>query len=221
MHHFIRLITCLLLVFCESLLASAFDTPLSDESVREAYFLGQRHDGSVARFFDQYSRHLPPPKSGPHISSVVFLTPFAQFALFSDSYIGNYSAQQALLDHRRRGDESVKITVEIYLTTSYGSFISNPGGRRSRSSSALIPRPTDFWKDFHIQVYNGRQLLSPSDSGGRPLYRCGRSGPCRPRGGAIDLEFPASAFTSDSASIEVLPPEGEPVSVDFDLTRLR
>ena len=26
----------------------AFDTPLSDQAVREAYFLGQRHDESMA-----------------------------------------------------------------------------------------------------------------------------------------------------------------------------
>jgi len=208
------------MALCVALPASPFQTPLSDESVREAYFLGQRHDGSVARFFDEYAKHLPPPKSGPHISSILFLTPFAQFTLFSDSYIGNYSAQQALLDHRGR-EESVKITVEIYLTTTYGSFISNPFAAGSRSSSALVPRPADFWKDFRIQVYNGRQLLSPSDSEGRPLYRCGRTGPCRPRGAAVDLKFPASAFTSDTATIEVIPPEGDPVSIDFDLIRLR
>ncbi len=220
MRNTFRLFASLLMALCVALPASPFQTPLSDESIREAYFLGQRHDGSVARFFDEYAKHFPPPKSGPHISSIVFLTPFAQFTLFSDSYIGNYSAQQALLNHRGH-PESVKITVEIYLTTSYGSLIPNPDSARSHSSSALIPRPADFWKDFRIQVYNGRQLLSSSDSGGRPLYRCGRFGPCRPRGAAVDLEFPASAFTSDTATIEVLPPEGDPVPVDFDLTRLR
>jgi len=220
MRNTFRLFASLLMALCVALPASPFQTPLSDESIREAYFLGQRHDGSVARFFDEYAKHFPPPKSGPHISSIVFLTPFAQFTLFSDSYIGNYSAQQALLNHRGH-PESVKITVEIYLTISYGSLIPNPAAAASRSSSALIPRPADFWKDFRIQVYNGRQLLSSSDSGGRPLYRCGRFGPCRPRGAAVDLEFPASAFTSDTATIEVLPPEGDPVPVDFDLTRLR
>src|SRR5260370_16137829 len=158
MRHLIRLSSSLLMALCVALPASPFQTPLSDESVREAYFLGQRHGGSVARLFDEYSRHLPPPKSGPHISSIVFLTPFAQFTLFSDSYIGNYSAQQALLDHRRR-EESVKITVEIYLTTSYGSFLSNPATARSSSSSALIPRHYDFWRDFRVQVPDGHQIL--------------------------------------------------------------
>jgi hypothetical protein len=195
----------------------AFDMPLSDQAVREAYFLGQRHDAS---FLSKYIRFLPPPKTGPYISSVAFLTPFAQLALLSDHRIGNYSAQQARLDHLGE-EEFVKITVEIYLTASYGALIPDPAGSPSGSSPALIPRPYDFWKDFRVQVYNGNQLVSPSVSGGHPLYRCGRRGPCRPIGAALELEFPADAFTSDSATIEVLPPEGDPVSVDFNLSSLR
>jgi len=216
MPHVFRVFASFLVALCVALPASAFDNPLSDEAVREAYFLGQRHDAS---FLANYIKFLPLPKTGPHISSVTFLTPFAQLTQFSTKYVGNYSAQQALLDHRGR-NESVKVTVEIYLTNSYGALIANPAAS-SPGSSALIPRPIDFWKDFRIQVYNGRQILSPSDSEGRPLYRCGRYGPCRPRGAAVDLEFPAGAFTSDTAIIQVTPPEGAPISVDFDLTRLR
>jgi hypothetical protein len=192
--------------------AFAFDTPLSDEAVREAYFLGQRHDAS---FLTNYIKFLPPPKTGPHISSVTFLTPFAQLAQLSEHRIGSYSAQQARLDHLGQ-EEFVRITVEIYLTASYGALIPNPDG-----SPALIPRPYDFWRDFRVQVYNGNQIVSPSLSGGHALYRCGRFGHCRPMGAALELEFSAEVFTSDSATIQVLPPEGEPASVDFDLIRLR
>ena len=219
MRHVIRLFTCLLMVLCMTPPAFTFDTPLSDQAVREAYFLGQRHDESVVHFFEGYARHLPPPKSGPHISSVVFLTPFAQFTQFSGSYVGNYSAQQALLDHRGQ-EETVKITVEIYLTASHGALIANPVASPPRSS-ALIPRPNDFWKDFRVQVIDGDKILSPSHSGGRPLSRCGRTGTCTTIGAAVDLEFPAVAFTSDFLTVQVIPPEGDPVSVDFDLTRLR
>jgi hypothetical protein len=215
MHRAFRVFGCFLVAACVSLPAPAFDVPLSDEAIREAYFLGQRHDAS---FLTKYIKFLPPPKTGPHISSVTFLTPFAQLAQSSSSYVGSYSAQQALLDHRGQ-EESVKITVEIYLTNSYGAMVPNP--KRSGSSQALIPRPNDFWKDFRVQVFDGDKLLSPSDSGGRPLYRCGRIGPCRPRGAALDLEFPANAFVSDSVTVQVIPPEGDPVSANFDLTRLR
>ncbi len=217
MRHLVRFFSCLLMVFCVSLPASPFDTPLSDEAVREAYFVGQRHDAS---FLTNYIKFLPRPKTGPHISSVTFLTPFAQLAQISSNYVGNYSAQQALLDHRGQ-QESVKITVEIYLTNSYGAMIPNPQSSRSASSPPFIPRPYDFWRDFRVQVSDGLQVVSPSDSEGRSLYRCGRTGSCRPRGAAIDLEFPVTAFASDSVTVEVVPPEGDPVSVNFDLTRLR
>jgi len=217
MRHLSRFFSCLLTVFCAFLPASPLDTPLSDEAVRDAYFLGQRHDAS---FLGNYIKFLPRPKTGPHISSVTFLSPFAQLAQISSNYVGNYSAQQALLDHRGQ-QEFVKITVEIYLTNSYGAMIPNPQSPRTASSPPLIPRHYDFWRDFRVQVSDSHQVLSPSDIGGRPLYRCGRYGPCRPRGAAIDLEFPVGAFVSDSVTVKVIPPEGDVVSVDFDLTRLR
>jgi hypothetical protein len=198
----------------------SFDLPLSSESVREAYFLGQRHDGSSGRLLENYTKHLPPPDSGPYISSIAFFTPFAQLVQFCDRYVGNYTAQQALLDHRGQ-EELVKITVEIYLTASYGALIPNPAGSQSGSSPALIPRPYDFWRDFRVQVHNGNQIVSPSISGGHLLYRCGRFGHCRPMGAALELEFPANDFTSDSVTVQVIPPEGDSVSVDFDLIRLR
>jgi hypothetical protein len=70
-------------------------------------------------------------------------------------------------------------------------------------------------------VFDGDKLLSPSDLGGRAISRCGRTGPCRPIGAALNLQFLASAFTSDFVTVRVIPPEGDLVFVDFDLTRLR
>jgi hypothetical protein len=198
----------------------SFDLPLSSESIREAYFLGQRHDGSSVRMLENYKKHLPPPKSGPYISSIAFFTPFAQLVQFSDGYIGNYSAQQAQLDHRGQ-EELVKIIVEIQLTNSYGAFLTNATNTRSRSSPRLIPRPHDFWKDFQVQVFNGDQTLAPSRSLGKLHSSCGRRGPCTLTGATLEFEFPADVFASDSATIHVLPPEGETVSVAFDLSHLR
>src|ERR1700724_4105173 len=127
----------------------AFQSPLSEESVREAYFLGQRHDGSFEGLVEKSTRRFPAPKAGPYISSVTFITPFVSAAQLSNSYIGNYSAQQAELDHRGAGKESVKIIIEIQLTESYGQFIA-PARTNSRSSSApvLFPHPVDSCKNF-------------------------------------------------------------------------
>ncbi|HET8925086.1 MAG TPA: hypothetical protein VFN26_19045 [Candidatus Acidoferrum sp.] len=124
------------------------------------------------------------------------------------------------MDHRGQ-KEVVSITVEMHLTATYGARIPNPDSPRSKSFPPFIPRPYDFWKDFHVQVYDGTHLLSPSDSNGHPLYRCGRYGPCRPRGASLELEFPADAFTSDAATVVVTPPEGDPSSAEFNLNSLR
>ena len=47
----------------------AFQSPLSDESVREAYFLGQRRDGTLEPLIEKSKRRFPEPKNGPYISS--------------------------------------------------------------------------------------------------------------------------------------------------------
>jgi len=59
------------LIFAPS--SNAFDSPLSDTAVREAYFLGQRHDDSLGKLLDKYVLYLQPPRTGPYIQSVSFL----------------------------------------------------------------------------------------------------------------------------------------------------
>lgn len=198
----------------------AFHTPLCAEAIREAYFLGQRHDGSYPRLLAKYTKLLPPPETGPYISSVSIRTPFIQVVARSDAYIGNYSAQQAEIDHRAQGKEIVQISVDIELTESYGPLIPISASPHSNSAAALIPRSSDFWKDFQVRIYDGTEEIT-TDSHGHANYSCGRYGPCLLTGATLEFDFPASAFTSDSATIDVMPPAGEPVSVDFDLNSLR
>jgi hypothetical protein len=197
----------------------AFDTPLSDTAVRQAYFLGQRRDDTMSRFLDKYTQHLPPPRTGPHVASITFLTPFAVLVRQSSQRI-NYSAQQAEKEHHA-DDETVAITIEIWLTPSYGAMIPKPTGSRSGSAVGYQRRSPDFWKDIAVQVFDGEKKL-PSDSlTGDPTYSCVSDGACDLSGAILHLELPAKLFTSDTATIEVDPPEGDPVAVDFDLSSLR
>src|SRR5437899_3583657 len=174
---------CWLLRRCPAVLATvlliappslAFKTPLSSEAVREAYFLGQRHDGSYERLLGEYVKQLPPPKSGPYFSSVELSTPFLQMIEYS-SRQSNYNAQQAALDYHRFGKEIVRVIVEIRLTQSYGQFVATTNSQ-SDATSALVPRPHDFWKQFKVQVYNSEGPLSPSASRGHANSSCGRAG---------------------------------------------
>jgi hypothetical protein len=200
--------------------AFSLDSPLSSESVREAYFLGQRHDESFVSFLNKCTKFLTPQKSGPDIASVTFLTPFALLVQQSSQHTAGYSAQQAALDHRDQ-PEFVRIVVQIQLTDSYGAYIVRPTGSRSGSPTGFVPRPYDFWKDFDVQVFSEDRKLKPFTSSGQPNYTCSDDGSCTLMGATLQFEFLAESFASDSAIIQVDLPEGDPVSVDFDLPSLR
>jgi hypothetical protein len=197
----------------------SFDTPLSDTAVRQAYFMGQRHDESLARFLDHYTKHLAPPKTGPYISAVSFLTPYALLTQLSDRHAYGYSAQQAELNHRSLV-ETVKIVIEIQLTDTYSNVMHNPAARTTGTPTDYLLRPSDFWRDFQVQIFNGDDSLVPFLYSGHPVYFCGDTG-CTLVGATIQLEFLAESFSSDSARVSIDPPEGDSVSVDFDLGSLR
>ena len=198
----------------------AFDMPLSDQAVREAYFLGQRRDETMAAFLNKYSKYLEAPKTGPHIASITFFTPFALLVQQSSQHTSGYSAQQAALDHRDQ-PEFVRIIVQIQLTNSYGAYIIRPTSSRSGSSAGFVPRPYDFWKDFDVQVSSKDQNLRPFSSSGQPNVLCSYEGGCELTGATLQFDFNAEDFASGSAVIDVIPPEGDPLSVDFDLGHLR
>lgn len=208
--------------------SSAFDTPLSDTAVRQAYFMGQRHDETLGHFFDSYYKRLPPPRSGPYISSVAFLTPYALLAQFASQQPYGYSAQQAEIDHRGM-TETVKVIIEIQLTETYPAFMRNPEGRTTGSPWRHIQRPGDFWRNFQISVISGGKTLRPFTSTGEPNYICGDSDLvglaigeyCTLTGATVQMEFLAGDFSTDLARVAINPPEGEAVAVDFDLYELR
>jgi hypothetical protein len=213
----------------------AFQSPLSEESIREAYFLGQRGDETMARRLAQYTKALPAPDSGPHIAAISFFTPFALAVQSSSQHASGYSAQQAQIDHRSQA-EFVRVVVEIRLTRSYGALIAAPTGSRSGSPTGYVFRPYDFWKDFDVSVVSpGLPHDSPSNSEpgqarsgplrpfsshGQPDLLCDEGG-CILTGATLYFDFLATAFGSGDAIIEVIPPEGDAVSLDFDLSSLR
>jgi hypothetical protein len=198
--------------------ALAYNTPLSEQAVREAYFLGQRRDESMYAFLNKYTKLLPAPKTGPHISAVSFLTPFALLVRYSSGQ-PDYSAQRAALDHKAH-DEIVEIQVGIQLTQSYGAMIAIPTHSRSGSPTGLQQRSPEFWRAFKYRIFDGDEEITTEDVSGEPQYQCSEGG-CTLTGAIVYIQFPATAFKSDSAGVEVTPREGDAVSVDFDLSSLR
>jgi hypothetical protein len=143
---------CLALLTAVLLLAQpvfAFQSPLSDESVREAYFLGQRHDESTLSFFSQYLRTLPPPETGPYIAEIEIYTPFTQVIEASSRRSMGYSAQQAKLDYRR-GHDKLYVRVRINFTDTYGTlelYLSAKGDKKLSGRDQPLP---DFYRDFRV-----------------------------------------------------------------------
>ena len=212
----------LLAIATALLLASpslAFQSPLSEESIREAYFLGQRHDDTLPRLLDKYVQYLALPKTGPYVSSISLFTPFVLAVQKSSQHTFNYSAQQAQSEHRAEA-EYVVIRVQIDLTETYGAFLTEPTGSRSGSATGIRLRPSTFWKDFQVEVSSEDKILDADFLHGDPNYQCS-DGACILSGATLTLEFPAESFTSDAVTVLVTPPEGDPVQVDFDLTSFR
>jgi hypothetical protein len=198
---------------------AAFDTPLSEEAVREAYFLGQRHDESLTKALETYTQQLPVPDFGPHIAFVTCLTPFAQAVLLSSQQTANYSAQQAQFDHRHL-KETVQVQIAIRFTNSYRLMIPANPSASPNDHPAFIPRPSDFWRDFDVAVFDGDKLLDPTLSTGRPDYVCDEGG-CVLVGATILLQFPAQAFAQQNVTVHITPPEGDQVVTNFDLMQVR
>ena len=199
--------------------AAPFTVPLTEESVRDAYFLGQRHGTPVTEFLAQYQTNLPAPEKGPWISYVRFLTPFAQLVSYSSQQM-NYNAQQALIDHKAH-HETVSIEILIQFTKSYPAVIAQPTESRSGSTTpALTVRPGDFWKSFRAKVSVRDEVVEPADFTGKPNYTCDDNG-CSLVGATLFMEFPAAALSADLVAVHVLPPEGSEVVAEIAAGHLR
>jgi len=129
--------------------AFAFDTPLSPEAVREAYFLGQHNDQATLSFFSRYVKTLPAPDKGAYIAEVEVYTPYAQVIEASRRRTGSYSAQQAELDYRH-GHDKLYVRVRINFTDSYGALELYRSGKGDKPLSGRDEPLPDFYRDFRV-----------------------------------------------------------------------
>jgi hypothetical protein len=147
--------------------SSAFDTPLSNEAVREAYFLGQRNDQSTLSFFSQYVKTLAVPDKGAYISEVEIYTPYAQIIEHSRRLSGAYSAQQAALDYRHNHDR-LFVRVRINFTATYGALELYRSAKGDRELSGRDEPLPDFYRDFRVGL-SQRSPQSHEDQWIEPL----------------------------------------------------
>jgi hypothetical protein len=144
-----RLVSSSALTVCLALIPSAFafDTPLSPEAIREAYFLGQHNDQSTLSFFSPYFRVLPKPDNGPYIAEIEVYTPYGQIIEASRRRSMGYSAQQAEQDYRHHHDK-LYVRVRIDFTETYGALELYRSAKNDREHSGEDRPVPDFYRDF-------------------------------------------------------------------------
>src|SRR5271157_1421753 len=200
--------------------AFAYDTDLSDTAVREAYFLGQRNDDKTRAFFEPYTRHLPLPKSGPYVSEIHLLTPLAQVVKVSSSTTSGYSAQQAHIDYRDRGD-SLLLEVHVQFTPSYNQILAERTSGKTAGEKGIVLRAEDFWQDFRYGIKQKEDWIEPRSMRGEPEYeRADRYGTNGLIGAWVYLDYDARNVPSDDTEVHVVTPDGQDVAVTFDLSKL-
>jgi hypothetical protein len=209
---------------CAALLAPSsfsFDSPLSEEAVREAYFLGQRNDDKTGEFFAKYTHLLPVPDEGPQISSIQFLTPYANIVDLSRQYgLGN-SAQDALDEYKKHGDV-VRVVITIQFTASYNGLLEKPSGSRSDATKGYEFRSDKFWRDFSYRLFQKDQLIEPLNMDGQPTYSGSGAGGSDLTGAVITLLYDANKVSSfDDADIVIDTVAGQQIVEAFDLASLR
>jgi hypothetical protein len=139
--------------------AFSFQSPLSDESIREAYFLGQRKDQSTA-LFTPYLRTFERPETGPAVAEVELYTPFVQLLELA-SRRNNYSAQQASLDYRSGGTDTLFVRVRIEFTPTYGTAQYLANLYQATGPPPVAPRRANFAQDFRINLIQGEHSVEP------------------------------------------------------------
>ena len=195
---------------------------LSDEAVREAYFLGQRNDEKTALFLETYRRHLPMPQSGLYVSEIELFTPYAETVDLSRQRTFGYSAQQAAQEYRDRGDV-VRLRVRVFFTDTYSQrtyaqAATQKDGRGTKLKQDAWAR-SGAWQGFQVQLWQKDKLIQPLEIPGIPVFR-GYTVEGTSYGFDVVLHYDGDEIDADDAQVVVLTPDGQRVVADFDLAKL-
>lgn len=194
---------------------------LSDQAVREAYFLGQRNDEKTARFLETYRRRLPMPQSGLYVSEIELFTPYAETVDLSRQRSFGYSAQQAAQEYRDRGDV-FRLRVRVFFTDTYSQrtyaqAATQKDGRKIKLGQDA--RAHSGQQGFQVQLWQKDKLIEPLEIPGIPVFR-GYTVEGTSYGFDVVLHYDGDEMDADNAQVVVLTPDGQRVVAEFDLAKL-
>lgn len=184
-----------LLSFTLAIPACAYDMPLTENSIRDAYFLGRRTDGLNFDLIAQYARLVPDLKQGNCTSDIRIETPFLQVAKHARE-APNYSAQEAVKEFYGK-----PMTFRVYLDICY-----EPNA------------PPDA---IRYKIIQQKKELLPLSSASTPYAEATDFGYLPPNGEQIVLEFTPSKIDSSTLSILIDTPDGQHAQLDLDLSTVR
>jgi hypothetical protein len=191
----------------------AYEYPLTTSAVRHAYFLGKSSASKREAFAAKYTLHFDRPGSGPYISLIRVITPYA-FVVERTARLPNLLAPDAQKKFFGK-PLALRIRVHIELTPTYGWQVRSP-------DSGVKLRRSDFWRDFTVRLIQRRETIQPLVARGVPNDAFAAEGSSSVLGGAdINVQYDPSEVRSAPATVVVDGPDGLQLTADFDLSKLR
>jgi hypothetical protein len=183
--------------------AFAYNSPLSPEAIREAYFLGKEDANKRADFISKYTLQLLAPKKGVDVGAIEFETPFVMIANRVARSVSNYFAPDAEQDYLGK-PEICRVRVFIYFSYDNQGVIYGTG---PQIDFAVKLRQRD--KEIQSQAHAMLPIIWDDPESGVA-------------GMELDLDYDADKIDSSApADVEVLTPDGQDIHATFDLDGLR
>jgi hypothetical protein len=194
--------------------AFAYEHPLSSVAVRNAYSLGKASASKREAFFAMYTRTFARPKSGPYISRIRVVTPYAYVVERTARALTNLLAPDAQQEFYGK-PIALRVLVHIGLTPSCGWQV------RSKHGGVAL-RNTNFWRDFTVRLIQHGATIQPIGERGTPDYAFAAAGSASVLVGAdIDVQYDPSEVRSAPATVLVSAPGEQQAQATFALANLR
>lgn len=176
--------------------AWAYDVPLSESSIRDAYYLGTRATTLGPDFLREYTQSIPELKVGRFASVIRLETPFSQIAIASAKRVG-YSAQDAVQEFLGK-PLAFRISVGICY-------------KIDAPENAVRIKVLQNKKEIVLESYKSSPYYPASDEYTRVSSI----------GEKVEMEFQPSNVESSTLLIVVDTPDGRHAEAVFDLQTLR
>jgi hypothetical protein len=173
------------------------DTPTSENSIRDAYFLGTRQESLTPELLARYAHWIPELKDGTICTSQARLeTPFLQVANYA-STAPNFSSQDAVEQFYGK-----QMFFHVYLDICY--------------------KPNALLNAIKVKVIQNKKEISPLSAESNPYVpRVDELATLPANGERVRMEFKSNQIDSSTLIILIDTPDKQHAEVNFDLQTLR